>query len=76
MGIVCSFIFLYENRSVQQQQVPKVRFYFLPFLILTGFGFFLVVNSLNFLYYASDVEKQLTGDCKSTVQDFSADYIN
>ena len=75
IGVLVTFFFLYENRyifwssarSIQQQQVPKVRFYFLPFLCFIGFGFFLIINSLKFLYYASSVNKKMSSDCKATL---------
>jgi hypothetical protein len=53
-----------------------VRFYFLPFLFFIGFGFFLAINSLKFLYYASDVNAHMTGNCKDTLQTFSQNYIS
>ncbi|CAD8178823.1 unnamed protein product [Paramecium octaurelia] len=76
IGLIFSLFTLFEQRSIQQEVFPKVKFYFLPFLLIMVASVFLISNSLNFLYASSQSIQELKKDCKSTIQTFSQTYID
>jgi hypothetical protein len=55
--------------------VPKVRFYFFPFLTISFLGGYTIMNSFDFILDASQINLNMNSSCKGTVQMYDEAFI-